>query len=172
MKRTKKRKLDKLTYFGVLVLIFVAGTVYGVRIGERRGAVAAYEDTAEKIKTSATAGPTKSANDSAIPTANDGTKLKYMGMYETTAYCACVKCCGKTDGITASGKLAKAGRTIAADTSILPFGTEIYIEGHKYVVEDRGGAIKGKRIDIYFDSHDEALEYGRKTVKVYTERYD
>lgn len=85
---------------------------------------------------------------------------------EATAYCSCVKCCGKSDGITASGVKAQAGRTIAADTSLFPFGTRVRIDGHEYVVEDRGGAIKGYRIDIYFDSHTEALQFGRRKVEM------
>ena len=90
-----------------------------------------------------------------------------LGDFELTAYCPCASCCGKTDRITASGTEATAGRTVAADTSILPFGTEIYINGHKYTVEDRGGAIKGNRLDIYFDSHEEARMFGRRTAEVF-----
>ena len=92
----------------------------------------------------------------------------YLGEFVATAYCSCAYCCGKTDGITASGTHCTAGRTIAADTSIFPFGTELVIDGHTYVVEDVGGAIGGHRIDIYFDSHQEALNYGRRTVQVYS----
>lgn len=81
------------------------------------------------------------------------------GVYKITAYCACVQCCGKTDGITASGTKATAGRTIAAP-STFSFGTKVLINGKTYVVEDRGGAIQGNRIDIYMDSHSEALKWG------------
>ena len=88
----------------------------------------------------------------------------YTVTFETTAYCACSKCCGKSDGITASGARATQGRTIAAP-STYAFGTEIEINGNVYVVEDRGGAIKGNRIDIFFDSHSEANNYGRRTVE-------
>lgn len=88
----------------------------------------------------------------------------YTVTFETTAYCACSRCCGKSDGITASGARAVQGRTIAAP-STYAFGTEIEINGNVYVVEDRGGAIKGNRIDIYFDSHAEANNYGRRTVE-------
>ncbi len=58
--------------------------------------------------------------------------------------------------------------TIAADTKYYPFGTRMFIEGYGWgKVEDRGSAIKGpKRIDLYFDSHQDALEWGRKTVPV------
>lgn len=92
--------------------------------------------------------------------------LESLGVYKITAYCACKKCCGKTDGITASGTKAKAGRTIAAPKNI-PFGTKIMINGHIYTVEDRGGAIKGKRIDIYFDTHEEALKFGVKNIEIF-----
>lgn len=86
--------------------------------------------------------------------------------YVITAYCPCTKCCGKSDGITASGEKAVEGVTIAADTNILPFGTKVIIDGNTYIVQDRGGAIKGNRIDLYFDSHQEALNFGRQTKEV------
>lgn len=86
--------------------------------------------------------------------------------YVITAYCPCVKCCGKSDGITASGEKAVEGVTVAADTNILPFGTKVIIDGNTYIVQDRGGAIKGNRIDLYFDSHQEALNFGKQTKQV------
>lgn len=89
-----------------------------------------------------------------------------LGVYKITAYCGCAKCCGKTDGITASGTHVTAGRTIAAPPEI-PFGTQIIINGHTYTVEDRGGAIKGNRIDIYFETHEEALAFGVQYVEIF-----
>ena len=84
-----------------------------------------------------------------------------LGEYKLTAYCACKKCCGKTDGITASGVKAVQGVTVAADTSQLPFDTKILIDGlGEYTVQDTGGSIKGNRIDVYFESHQEALQFG------------
>ena len=81
-----------------------------------------------------------------------------------TAYCPCVKCCGKSDGITATGTLAKQGRTIAVDPIYIPYGTEIIIDGQTYIAEDCGGAIKGSnRIDLFFSSHEQALSFGRQT---------
>ena len=64
--------------------------------------------------------------------------------------------------------LVPTNGTVAADTSYYPFGTRMYIPGYGWgVVEDRGGAIKGpNRIDLYFDSHNEALEWGRQTLQV------
>lgn len=84
----------------------------------------------------------------------------------TSAYCPCKHCCGKTNGITASGTKATAGRTIAASSSY-KFGTKIEIEGMGiYVVEDRGGAITGNKIDIFFNTHSEALKFGRRQLKI------
>ena len=86
-----------------------------------------------------------------------------------TAYCPCVKCCGKSDGIPASGTQATAGRTVAVDTRLIPYGTEISIDGKTYIAEDCGGKVKGYTIDVFFNSHEEALNFGRqtKTVKIY-----
>lgn len=90
-----------------------------------------------------------------------------LGEFELTAYCSCSECCGKwADGITATGTKATAGRTIAVDEDVIPYGYEVIINGHTYVAEDCGGAIIGKRIDVYFDSHSEALEFGRQTANV------
>lgn len=81
------------------------------------------------------------------------------GMYKVTAYCACMQCCGKTNGITASGTRATANRTIAAPRTF-SFGTKVVINGVTYTVEDRGGAIQGNRIDVYMDTHSQALAWG------------
>ncbi len=83
-----------------------------------------------------------------------------------TAYCPCVKCCGKSDGITASGVKARENRTIAVDKRIIPLGTSVIINGKEYIAEDTGGAIRGNKIDIYFDSHEQALEWGRQIIEI------
>ena len=85
--------------------------------------------------------------------------------YKVTAYCSCAKCCGKTNGITASGTRATAGRTVAA-SSKFAFGTKLNIGGQIYTVEDRGGAIQGNRIDIYVNSHSAALQWGVRYLPV------
>ena len=85
--------------------------------------------------------------------------------YKITAYCSCSKCCGKTTGRTASGTQATAGRTVAAPAKFA-FGTKLNIGGNVYTVEDRGGAIKGNRIDIYVSSHSAALQWGVRYLPV------
>ncbi len=92
-----------------------------------------------------------------------------LGKFVITAYCTCRVCCGVYSGRnrTASGTVPTSNRTIAVDTSVIPFGTKVVINGQVYVAEDRGGAIKGKRIDMFFMTHKEALRWGRRTMEVY-----
>ena len=91
----------------------------------------------------------------------------------TSAYCPCEICCGKTDGRTASGKMATAWHTVAAGKGY-PIGTIIYIpalvdkpNGGWFVVEDRGGAISNEKMDVFFNTHEEAIQFGRKSLDAY-----
>ncbi len=107
---------------------------------------------------------------------------------EVTGYCACQICCGwerswfglgpaviasgpnkgkpKEVGVTAAGTKAQVG-TVAADTRYYPFGTVVYVPGYGWGrVEDRGGAIKGQKLDLFFNSHQDALEWGRQKKNV------
>ena len=90
-----------------------------------------------------------------------------------SAYCSCMSCCGKTNGITASGAKASSWYTLAAGKGI-PIGTIVYIpalsntpNGGWFVVQDRGGAISNNRIDIYMNSHGEAINFGRRNLQCY-----
>ena len=91
-----------------------------------------------------------------------------------TAYCPCERCCGKwalkrPDGVvyTASGEVAQEGVTVAADWDVYPAGTVLYIEGMgEYIVQDVGGAVNGNHIDVYFDTHEEAVNFGKQTAFV------
>ena len=91
----------------------------------------------------------------------------YLGNFKLTAYCACARCCGKSDGITATGTVATQGRTIAVDPRVIPYGTAVSINGNTYIAEDCGGAIGGNRIDVFFDSHTDALNFGVQYADVY-----
>lgn len=78
-----------------------------------------------------------------------------------TAYTAAFDECGKTDGITTCGQPAIQGVTVACDG--LPFGTEVVIDGHTYIVQDRFGGNYGKsKIDIYMYKKEDALKFGRQ----------
>lgn len=81
-----------------------------------------------------------------------------------SAYTASADECGNDKGVTASGIKVKENRTIACPPSF-PFGAKIEIEGMgTYVCEDRGGAIKGNKIDIYMETKAEAFKFGRRNL--------
>lgn len=84
-----------------------------------------------------------------------------------TAYCACILCCGHTHGITKSGRLAKAGRTVACGKELL--NKTIWIEGvGERTCDDTGSKISAGRVDLYFTDHQAALNFGVKRARVYT----
>ena len=114
-------------------------------------------------KVSSRSEPTSRVSSSASESSSSSSSVR---VYKVTAYCSCSKCCGShSNGYTASGTKATAGRTVAAPSN-LPYGTKLDINGKTYVVEDRGGAIKGNRIDIYVNSHSEALAWGVRYLPV------
>lgn len=87
--------------------------------------------------------------------------------YTATAYCPCKKCSGNWGKITATGTTAKEGRTVGVDPKVIPYGAEIEVAGMgTYIAEDTGVAIKGFKLDIYFDTHQKALNFGRQKVMV------
>ena len=83
---------------------------------------------------------------------------------EVTAYTASEEECGKSDGITASGKPVRYGY-IASDD--LPFGTRVIIDGGVYEVADRFGGGYRNRIDIFMPSRGDAMRFGRRTMEVH-----
>jgi 3D (Asp-Asp-Asp) domain-containing protein len=92
--------------------------------------------------------------------------------FVVTMYTAGVESTGKTPshpqyGVTASGEKVQDGVTIAAAPNI-PFGTRVYIPyfGKTFTVQDRGGAIKGNRIDVYTSSLNEAINFGKRELEV------
>ena len=101
----------------------------------------------------------------ATTTASTSTATGPTRIFKVTAYCSCAKCCGKVTGRTASGSHAVAGKTVATSGQFA-FGTKLNINGQEYTVEDRGGAIQGNRIDIYMNSHAEAVAWGVKYLPV------
>ena len=99
----------------------------------------------------------------ATPTPQESEKSSTsLGNFKITAYCHCSKCCGKSDGITATGTQATPNRTIAVDPRVIPLGSQVIIDGQVYVAEDTGSSIRGNRLDIYFSSHQEAINWGIK----------
>ena len=83
-----------------------------------------------------------------------------LGQFEVTAYAG--------DGITAKGTVPRPYKTVAVDPDVIPYGTTLYIEGvGEVVAEDCGGAIVGKRLDLYLPSVGDCIEWGRQKKEVW-----
>ena len=108
--------------------------------------------------------------------------IRVNGKGGASAYCLCQKCCGKSPsspgyGRTASGLVIVPGtgmKVLSVDPKVIPLGSKLYVQGlngasdYGYAVAaDTGGAIKGNRVDLYMDSHQDALKWGRRDVRVY-----
>lgn len=113
---------------------------------------------------------------------NPPTEYKDVIGATATAYCLCQKCCGKLPshpsyGYTASGLRIVPGtgmKVIAVDPKVIPLGTKVYIDGlngawdyGNAIAADTGSAIKNLTIDLYMDTHSEALSWGRRSVNIY-----
>ena len=140
-----------------------APAVAAVSPAEARQVVASLTATVEKML----AAPSVPAS---VARAVRSPRVVWM---EVTAYCACKKCCGpRAMGITASGKPVSynGGKFVAADTRLLKFNTRLlipgYADGQPVPVIDRGGAIKGHKLDVYFPTHHEARQWGRRRIPV------
>lgn len=110
---------------------------------------------------------------------NQAVKPVSLGNFKLTAYCSCELCCGKwalnrpidengNEIVYGSiGERLQEGYSIAVDPSVIPYRTEVIINGKAYKAQDCGGAIKGNRIDLYFLSHENALSHGVKYAEVF-----
>ena len=106
-------------------------------------------------------------------------KKESLGEFKLTAYCSCEKCCGewalnrpkdengKDIVYGSTGVALIAGTSIAVDPSVIPYGSNVEINGHTYTAQDTGGAIQGNRIDVYFDNHQDALNFGVQYAEVF-----
>lgn len=126
-----------------------------------------------------TSEPTEEEEPAATALDEEPLQAHRVGTCEITAYCNCVTCCGiwsedhpsrvGTGYVqkTASGTIPTAGRTVAVDTSVIPMGAVVWINGVSYIAEDTGAAVKGKVVDVFFDDHEAARQFGRQTAEVY-----
>ena len=127
--------------------------------------------------------PSKQPADVTEPAATEPEKqepeLISLGRFKLTAYCGCRKCCGKyadnrpvdeNGEVIVTGSIGVrlyAGVSIAVDPRVIPYHTQVVINGHTYTAHDTGGNIKGNRIDVYFDDHDEAWDFGTQYAEVF-----
>lgn len=103
------------------------------------------------------------SSDSSSEGGSSSSQGTYLGTFTLTAYCNCAQCCGTAGNLTASGTVPTAGRTVAM--AGVPFGTQLLINGNVYTVEDLGTPYG--HVDIYFNSHSEALAFGLQSAEVY-----
>lgn len=97
-----------------------------------------------------------------------------LGEFKLTAYCSCEECCGiwaknRPNGVVygAIGEELKEDYSIAVDPDVIPYNSEVIINGKTYEAQDCGGAIKGNRIDVYFEDHSDALEFGVQYAEIF-----
>ena len=98
-----------------------------------------------------------------------GEKKTYLGTFKITHYCPCSRCCGVGGGkVTASGTRPTAGRTVGVNPRLIRYGTHLRIGNRSgYVAEDTGGGIGWYHLDVFCNSHTEALQRGVQTKKVW-----
>lgn len=96
---------------------------------------------------------------------------EYLGEFTVTAYCPYEDEYGNATARPYNGEyIAVEGITVAVDPEVIPYGSVVIIDGHSYIAHDCGGAVKGKVIDIYFDSIEEMNAWGKQTKEVYVKR--
>lgn len=121
-----------------------------------------YEEDSDSSGSEDTSDSSASEDSQASSDSSSG-QGKYLGNFTLTAYCNCAQCCGTAGNLTASGTVPTAGRTVAM--AGVPFGTQLLINGNVYTVEDLGTPYG--HVDIYCDSHSEALSFGLQSAEVY-----
>ena len=110
---------------------------------------------------------------------NQAIKPVSLGNFELTAYCSCEICCnefafnrpvdknGNEIVYGAIGERLKEGYSIAVDPTVISYKSEVIINGHTYKAQDCGGAIKGNKIDVYFENHKSAVNFGVQYAEVF-----
>lgn len=97
----------------------------------------------------------------------DTSSGKSLGIFTITGYCSC-PACSSGHNKTFSGTVPKPNHTISADLNVFPLGTKLLINGITYTVEDKGSAVKGNKLDIFYGSHDEAMAAGSYKAEVFS----
>ena len=93
--------------------------------------------------------------------------LVSLGVFKTTGYCPCRRCSEGWGRTTSTGAVASSHHTIAVDPRVIPYGTQVMINGVVYTAEDKGGGVRGHHIDIFFDTHAETRQHGTQNAEVF-----
>ena len=126
-------------------------------------ALEACDDAKEAADAEAAAKAKEAAEAEAAARERALASAEYLGTFTLTAYCNCAACNGSAGNPTASGVMPTSGHTVAMGG--VDFGTKLLINGTVYTVEDRGTPYG--HVDIFFDTHEEALDFGMGSADVY-----
>lgn len=173
-KQNKFAKRIMISWAIVFVLGLILGIISGVLIGNATNNKIDESDTTNFFTDKVQEAELEEARTYEKPEIAEPTLL---GEYRITAYCSCEKCCGSWAKDRPGGIIkGAAGIELTPGVSVaspLPFGTELYITGYgEVIVQDRTASwvvekYNGEIIDIYFDNHEEALNFGVKYANVY-----
>lgn len=162
--RTYRKKV-KIAYAGAWIMLSIAFT-----IGAIIGSVLTGLFLPVAAQTTPTANyPTSTEKTLTVQLCNsEGKEIVVIEDVTLTAYCNENYphiCNDGNSTVTATGTTPTVGRTVAVDPEVIPYGSEVTINGHTYIAEDCGGAVKGNRVDILFPTHNEALEFGVRQIE-------
>lgn len=159
-------------FVGMFIIIAI---VFQVPKSEPAKAYIVEEETTEQFRQLSLEKEVFHVEQSKVEEAPTEPKTRYIGDFVLTAYCSCRICCGEYANnrpidenvrqivYGSTGERLTSGYSIAVDPNVIPYGSEVIIDGRIYKAQDCGGAIKENRIDVYFDNHQEALNFGRQT---------
>jgi len=180
-RREERRKRLNQRFRRMFAVALLMGFIIGFVVGKLTANAEEIHvpDTAPEVMTTILPSVTLPP-DPVIPEPEESAPEKVcLGEYRITAYCACEKCCGEWAKNRPGGiVVGAAGIELVAGVSCaspLPFGTVVEVEGlGTYIVQDRTASwvaekYDNKVIDIYFDSHEAACEFGLKFANVYVE---
>lgn len=174
-----KRKVMRNPYRAIYRTALLSAAALGVSVAALLAGITANVDKEDVIPVARE--PLEIAEEPAVDSAEREPlpePLESLGTFMVTSYCPCPECCGiwsaqhperiGTDYIqrTISGTVPQAGRTVGVDPDVIPLGTHIIIAGQEYVAED-AGASRGNVVEIYFNTHAQALDWPMGEREVY-----
>jgi 3D (Asp-Asp-Asp) domain-containing protein len=167
-----KAKLNAVLYIITIIIIIMLVIGYRYNKQQHKAFVQQPNEKIQRIEHHQEIKKIDTETDKEVDT--QAVKPVSIGEFKLTAYCSCEICCGiwannRPNGIVygAIGEELKEGYSIAVDPNVIPYKTEVIINGNVYKAQDCGGAIKGNRIDVYFENHNDALEFGVQYAEVF-----
>lgn len=157
MAQNKLKNMEELLYSTQDELFFVQNNL-NKEIEKSTKTIEQFKQESESIKNDLEAATTTIED-----LKSEEYEMIYVGNFTLTHYCCETydHICGNNNGLTATGTYVTAGRTVAVDPSVIPYGTEMYIEGYGWrIAEDCGGVVDGNHIDIAVSTHADALNMG------------